>query len=68
MKILIRLTLLAVLLPIFCANAQEDKLTDALYIERNDRGTVTFARFEANGSVDRKLENGVVFLKSVMPT
>ena len=37
-----------------------------MYIERNDRGTVTFAKFEANGSADRKLENDVVFLKSVL--
>ena len=56
MKNIFRISILAVLLPIFSANAQEI-FTDALRVERNDRGTVRFARFEANGNVDRKLEN-----------
>jgi len=37
-----------------------------LFIQRNERGIIEFARFKANESPDRKMKNDVVFLKSVL--
>ena len=66
MKNLIRLTLLAVLLPVHLLTNAQEALKDTLFIQRNERGVIEFARFEANESSDRKMTNDVVFLKSVL--
>jgi dipeptide/tripeptide permease len=65
MKNVIRLSLLAFLLPVFfVANAQTEQ-SDTLLIQRNEKGKIEFARFQVNESSGRKMNNDTVFLKSV---
>ena len=42
--------------------------SDTLFIQRNEKGKIAFARFKVNENSDRKMENDVVFLKSVLNT
>jgi bacillolysin len=39
---------------------------DAIYIRRNEEGTIDHARFKMNRSTDRKIENDTIFLKKVL--
>jgi Zn-dependent metalloprotease len=55
------LTLVLFFFIVFISNAQQN---DTLEIQRNDKGIVSFARFKTDP--DRKIQNGINFLKEVL--
>ena len=66
MRYITQLTLLAVLMPTYhWANAQEES-SDTLFIQRNEKGKIEFARFKVNENSDRKMSNDTIFLKSIL--
>ena len=68
MKNIIKLSLLAALLPMCVLTKAQAEMGDTLFIRRNERGKIEFARFRANESSDRKMKNDLIFLKSLLKT
>ena len=66
MKNIIRLSFLAALLPVYLFTNAQVETNDTLFIQRNEKGTVEFARFKTNESSDRKMKNDTIFLKSIL--
>ena len=62
----LKINLLAVLLPLYLLTSAQVSAGDTLFIQRNDKGKIEFARFTSNESSDRKMNNDTIFLKSVL--
>ena len=54
MKHIIRLTLLAMLLPAYLWANVQPETNDTLYIQRNEQGKVQFVRFNANEKCEQE--------------
>ena len=66
MKNIIKSTLLATLILVSLLTNAQVEMSDTLFIQRNEKGKIEFARFKVNESSDRKMKNDIVFLKSIL--
>ena len=68
MKTEIKLTVLAILLPICLLTKAQEEMRDTLFTQRNVCGKIEYARFKEVESDNRKLKNDTIFLKSILKT
>jgi len=66
MKSLLLKTIVSIIATLMFFPIINAQVGDTLYIERGEKGKIEFARFKTNENSDRKMQNDIVFLKSVL--
>jgi len=66
MKNIIRLTLLAALLSVYLFSYAQVEAGDTLFIQRNERGIIKFVSFKTSEKPERRMENDIDFMKSLL--